>query len=394
MNTLLTRAQAEIVRAYPDLLELRRDIHRHPELSRHELNTTAKIAAYLADLDGVRIQRLATDSGLVVDLGAENPARRIGIRADIDALPVPERSGLPFSSEYPDVCHACGHDVHIAVVAGAVRGLAAVSDELTQRGIGVRAIFQPAEEVMPGGAEDIIEAGWTKDLDMLFGVHCDPSIEVGSVGLRVGAITAAADGITVILRGRGGHTSRPHLTEDLTYALAKVITDVPAALSRRIDPRAGLALVWGQMRAGNAANVIPSEGMASGTLRMLDAGVWSGARAIVEDLVDKVVAPYGVTAEIDYARGVPPVVNDANAIEVLRGALEHTGLREVSTAQSLGGEDFTWCLHETPGAMARLGTRTPGGPIFDLHQGDLVVDELAIRHGANLLAAAVLNRSE
>ena len=335
MNTLLTRAQAEIVRAYPDLLELRRDIHRHPELSRHELNTTAKIAAYLADLDGVRIQRLATDSGLVVDLGAENPARRIGIRADIDALPVPERSGLPFSSEYPDVCHACGHDVHIAVVAGAVRGLAAVSDELTQRGIGVRAIFQPAEEVMPGGAEDIIEAGWTKDLDMLFGVHCDPSIEVGSVGLRVGAITAAADGITVILRGRGGHTSRPHLTEDLTYALAKVITDVPAALSRRIDPRAGLALVC-----------------------------------------------------------VPPVVNDANAIEVLRGALEHTGLREVSTAQSLGGEDFAWYLQETPGAMARLGTRTPGGPIFDLHQGDLVVDELAIRHGANLLAAAVLNRSE
>jgi amidohydrolase len=198
--------------------------------------------------------------------------------------------------------------------------------------------------------------------------------------------------VLVRLHGSGGHTSRPHLTQDLTYALGKVITDVPGALSRRLDPRSGASLVWGYVRAGSAKNVVPSLGEVGGTLRLLDVRVWEKARSLVEQLVQAVVAPYGVTAEVEYVRGVPPVVNSANAARVFtRAATAVVGASGVvGTEQSLGGEDFAWYLEKVPGAMARLGTRTPGGPTYDLHQGDLRVDDAAVGLGAGLLARVAL----
>jgi amidohydrolase len=252
----------------------------------------------------------------------------------------------------------------------------------------VRLLFQPAEEVMPGGARDLVAADVLNGVSNIFALHCDPSLDVGQVGLRKGPITSACDQVTVRLRGTGGHTSRPHLTQDLTFALAKVVTDVPAVLSRRLDPRAGASLVWGYVRAGSARNVVPSLGEAGGTLRVLDVRVWEQARQLVTELVDQVVAPYGVTAELHYLRGVPPVVNAASAHRLLTragtGVVGASGV--VGTEQSLGGEDFAWYLERVPGAMARLGVRTPGGPTYDLHQGDLRVDDAAVPIGAWLLA--------
>jgi amidohydrolase len=210
------------------------------------------------------------------------------------------------------------------------------------------------------------------------------------VGLREGPVTAACDRVVVTLTGRGGHTSRPHLTEDLTFALAKVVTEVPAVLSRRIDPRIGFALVWGTVHAGQAANVIPSSGEVAGTLRMLDAEAWRRMGPLLERVVEQVVSPYAVSATVDHAPGVPPVVNDAGAIEVLREAVSGTGADAVPTQQSMGGEDFSWYLEALPGAMARLGTRTPGGPTYDLHRGDLVIDEEAVAVGAKVLAGVVV----
>jgi amidohydrolase len=256
----------------------------------------------------------------------------------------------------------------------------------------VRLIFQPAEEVIPGGAQGVIEQGGIDGVDRIFGVHCDPSLDVGHVGLRDGPITAAADGVTITLSGRGGHTARPHLTQDLTYALAKLVTDVPAVLSRRVDPRAGVALVWGSIHSGSAQNVIPSTGVISGTLRMLDAQVWDEIGPLLHEAVRAVISPYDVTAKVDHVRGVPPVVNDLSSVEMLRdatvAAFGHDAAQ--TTLQSLGGEDFAWYLQAVPGALARLGTRTPGGETYDLHQGDLVVDERAVAIGARLLAAAAL----
>ncbi len=373
-----------------ELLAFRRDLHAHPELAGDEVRTTGVVAARLRDA-GVRVRMLA-GSGLVADIGPVDPAYRVALRADLDALPITERTGLPFASQNDGVCHACGHDVHVAAVLGAGLALQQRVDSLVAQGIGVRLIFQPAEEVIPGGAQEVITQRGIKGVDRIFTVHCDPTLDVGQVGLRDGPITAAVDGVTVTLSGPGGHTARPHLTQDLTYALAKVVTDVPAVLARRVDPRAGVALVWGSVHAGSAQNVIPSTGVVDGTLRMLDAQLWVDIGPLLEEIVQAVVSPYGMSATVDHVRGVPPVVNDPACVEILRRATVATlGADNVrSTGQSLGGEDFAWYVTEVPGALARLGTRRPGGHTYDLHQGDLVVDERAVVAGAQLLAAAAL----
>jgi amidohydrolase len=385
---LLGALCASIDSLAPDLLDLQRDLHAHPELSRGELHTTAKIAARLAEA-GIQARSLPV-SGVIADLGAEQPAYRVALRADLDALPVSERTGLPWASTTEGICHACGHDVHVAAVLGAGLALKAHEDGLRERGIGVRLLFQPAEEVIPGGAVDLIRYGGLEGVDAIFAIHCDPTLDVGSVGLRDGAITAAADRVVVHLSGRGGHTSRPHLTQDLTFALAKVITEVPAVLSRRLDPRTAFALVWGEVHAGLAANVIPSTGHAAGTLRMLDETAWQSIGPLLDEAIQHVVAPYAVQAVLEHVQGVPPVVNSVEAVDVLRHAAGQAGLRPVGTIQSLGGEDFAWYLQHAPGAMARLGTRTPGGRTYELHQGDLVVDDEAVTWGARLLAGAVV----
>lgn len=373
-----------------ELLAFRRDLHAHPELAGDEVRTTGVVAARLRDA-GVRVRMLA-GSGLVADIGPVDPAYRVALRADLDALPITERTGLPFASQNDGVCHACGHDVHVAAVLGAGLALQQRVDSLVAQGIGVRLIFQPAEEVIPGGAQEVITQRGIKGVDRIFTVHCDPTLDVGQVGLRDGPITAAVDGVTVTLSGPGGHTARPHLTQDLTYALAKVVTDVPAVLARRVDPRAGVALVWGSVHAGSAQNVIPSTGVVDGTLRMLDAQLWVDIGPLLEEIVQAVVSAYGMSATVDHVRGVPPVVNDPACVEILRRATVATlGADNVrSTGQSLGGEDFAWYVTEVPGALARLGTRRPGGHTYDLHQGDLVVDERAVVAGAQLLAAAAL----
>lgn len=394
MTELLDRLSAHVDELEHELIALRRDLHTHPEVGYQEFRTT-RVVGDLLTRRGVRVRPL-DGTGLIAELGAARPTQLLGLRADLDALPVQEQTGLDFASHEPGMCHACGHDVHTSGVVGATLALASIEEELAARGVAVRVIFQPAEEVLPGGAESVVASGALADVDLILAVHCDPSIDVGTVGLAAGPITAACDDVTVTVTGRGGHTSRPHLTADLTYALAKVITDVPAALSRRLDPRAGAALVWGAVHAGSAPNVIPASGTARGTLRMLDSETWLKAEGLVAQLVAEVVAPYGVHAEVHHERGVPPVVNDEQCIEALRASAAALIGPDapVGTPQSLGGEDFSWMLQKTPGALARLGTRTPGGPTYELHQGNLVVDERAIGFAAKLLAGAILAAAE
>jgi amidohydrolase len=389
-SQLAEQVTAAVEALRPSLLRWRRELHSHPEVSWQEHRTTAVITEHLTDA-GIAVTPLP-GSGAVADLGSAEPTRRIALRADLDGLPVDEATGLEFASRNPGVCHACGHDVHTVGVLGAALALASVEEQLVRCGIGVRLIFQPAEETIPGGALKVISTGALEGVDRLYAVHCDPSIDVGTVGLRVGAITAASDSVHVMLTGRGGHTSRPHLTQDLTYALGKVITDVPAVLSRRMDPRSGTALVWGAVRAGTVPNVIPASGECVGTLRMLDAQTWDTTGPLIEEIVQSVVSPYGVQATVRHVKGVPPVVNDAGAVAAFEAAARSVISEEsvVPTPQSLGGEDLGWYLTEVPGAMARLGTRTPGGPTFELHQGDLVVDEESVMHAAKLLAAVAL----
>jgi amidohydrolase len=369
-----------------ELVEFRRDLHAHPELAWAEERTSAVIAKRL-DEAGLACRPLPRN-GMVVDVGTSD-GPLVALRADLDALPVDDLTADPWCSTVAGVAHACGHDVHASALLGAGLALATLGDSLPGR---VRLLFQPAEEIMPGGALMSIAAGALNGVQRIFMLHCDPGLDVGRVGLREGPLTGAADSLDVRLTGAGGHTSRPHLTEDLTFALGKLVTELPAVLSRRLDPRAGVSVVWGLVRAGSAMNVIPSSGRAAGTVRMLDSLAWADAEALVRETIMQIVEPYGVTAEVSYVRGVPPVVNETRATAALgrgiEGVLGTDG--HVATPQSLGGEDFAWYVEKVPGAMGRLGTRTPGGPTYDLHQGDLRVDERAVTIGAKVLGAAAI----
>ncbi len=388
MSSFVPAAVSAVDLHADELISIRRDLHAHPELAWLEERTTNLVAKRLEDA-GVRVQ-LLPKSGLVAEVGdPEGPV--VALRADLDALAVDDLTDDPWRSSYVGVAHACGHDVHTAGLLGAGLALADVH-AATPIGGRVRLLFQPAEEIMPGGALEVISTGALDGVQRVFGLHCDPGLDVGQIGLREGPITGAADSMSVRLAGRGGHTSRPHLTQDLTYALATLVTQLPAALSRRLDPRAGVSLVWGTVRAGSAKNVIPSSGEVAGTVRMLDAVAWADAEHLIRELIDQIVAPYGVTAEVEYIRGVPPVVNETTSTHLLGHAAEQVVGEDshVYTPQSLGGEDFAWYLESVPGAMGRLGTRTPGGPTYDLHQGDLRIDERATAIGAKVLAAAAL----
>ncbi|QIJ66705.1 M20 family metallopeptidase [Streptomyces sp. JB150] len=381
-----------------ELVAFRRDLHMHPELGNQEFRTTKAIKARL-ERAGLKPRVLPSGTGLVCDIGADGGEwsggpEMLAMRADIDALPIPDaKTECAYRSTVPDRCHACGHDVHTTVVLGAGLVLA----DLHRQGLlprPVRLLFQPAEEVLPGGAADAIENGGVLDgVARIIAVHCDPRVDAGRIGLRHGAITSACDRLEIALDGPGGHTARPHLTTDLVTAVARVVTDVPAIIARRVDARSGLSVTWGRIESGHAPNVIPQHAELSGTVRCLDLEAWRQAPDLVHAAIDEVAGLHRAKSEINYVRGVPPVVNDPGVSELLRDAMTvRRGMDSVEdTEQSLGGEDFSWYLEHVPGAMARLGVRTPGErTVRDLHQGDFDVDEHAITVGVELFTAAAL----
>ncbi|MET8942126.1 amidohydrolase [Streptomyces sp. NPDC004542] len=382
---------------HAELVAFRRDLHMHPELGNQEFRTTAAIKARL-EKAGLTPRVLTTGTGLVCDIGVR-PGEDLGgtpvlaLRADIDGLPIPDtKSECSYRSTVPDRAHACGHDVHTAVVLGTGLVLAGLHEKgLLPRP--VRLIFQPAEEVLPGGAADVIAYGALEGVGRIIAVHCDPRLDAGKIGLRAGAITSACDRLEIALDGPGGHTARPHLTTDLVTAAARVATDVPALVARRVDSRSGLAVTWGRIESGHAPNVIPQHAELSGTVRCLDIDAWRLAPDVLHAAIDEVATLHRAKSEINYVRGVPPVVNDPAVTELLRDAMvARRGIESVEdTEQSLGGEDFSWYLEHVPGALARLGVRTPGErTVRDLHQGDFDADERAITVGVELFTAAAL----
>ena len=373
-----------------DVVALRRDLHAHPELAFAEHRTTEVIVGHLAGL-GLRPRVLPSGTGVVCDVGEASPV--VGLRADIDALPIADLKDVPYRSSVDGVCHGCGHDAHTAILLAVASELVAAPPAHGS----VRLLFQPAEETVPGGAVSVIEAGVLDGVRQIFALHCDPRLDTGSIGVRVGAITAACDYLDVTLRSPGGHTARPHLTNDLVYAAGLLITELPALLSRRVDPRAALSLVWGTVDAGRAANAIPTSGRVRGTVRVLDLDSWGAAEPLICELVPQILAPTGVHAEVSYVRGLPPVINDATAVAVQSAAVTSALGAEAltQTQQSMGGEDFAWYVQSIPGALARLGVRRPGAAALDLHQGMFDIDEDALDVGVRYtvaLAHAALRR--
>ncbi|WP_245570366.1 amidohydrolase [Microbacterium luticocti] len=368
----------------PTIVALRRRIHAHPELSRQERATTALVHDALTGA-GIAAQVLPGGTGLIADIDSGTPGPLIGLRADIDALPVAEASGLPFASRVPGVAHACGHDVHTAVLVGAALALRAGT--FAGR---VRLLFQPAEEAMPGGSHQLVAAGAMDGIDRVYALHCDPRVPVGQVGMRVGPITSACDMIELTVTGPGGHTSRPQLTVDVVGALAEVAHRLPGLAVEALG--ASTLLVWGTVRAGEASNVIPQTGELRGTLRLADRAAWERAEPVIADGVARLLAPTGARYELRHVRGVPPVVNDAESVQILQRAVSAAlGVEAVAAAeQSAGAEDFAVLLENAPGALARLGVWDGLLPQVDLHAAEFRADERAIPVGVRTLVHTVL----
>ncbi|KAA0973500.1 amidohydrolase [Paeniglutamicibacter gangotriensis] len=368
-----------------ELVDFRREVHANPELSFVEYQTTERILSRLRDagLNPVALE----ETGAYVDIGSGPIA--LALRADIDALPILEETGLEYASVVDGVTHACGHDIHTTVMLGVAKALKAM-DDATGLGARIRVIFQPAEEKMPGGALAVIAAGVLEEVPRILALHCEPRIDAGKIGTRIGAITSASDTIKIELTGRGGHTSRPHLTEDLVFAMSQIATNVPAVLGRRIDVRSAVSVVWGQIHAGSAPNAIPATGYLAGTMRCLDGEAWEGAGDLLDEVVRQVASPYGVEIKLEHIRGVPPVINTEEETDLIEESAraEIGSAAIVLTPQSMGGEDFAWMTNKVPGAMMRLGTRTPGGEDYDLHRGDYIPDEAAIEVGVTVMTAA------
>ena len=365
----------------------RRHIHTNAELSYEEKETTDYIADELESL-GFEVKRFEFGTGLTCDIPAADGAEArdvVALRADIDALPMEETTGLEFASSTEGVSHSCGHDGHTAMLLGAATLLAKNPPPRP-----IRLIFQPAEEQMPGGALDCVKEGAVEGVDRIIALHCDPHRVVGDVGVHAGAITSSNAKLEVELTASGGHTARPHETGDIVYALSTIATGVTQVVDRRIDPRSGTVLTWGSIQAGgSAANVIPSNGKLVGTVRSASRDTWAYLPDIVPDAIKTIAQPYGVEVDVTYTQGVPPVVNDEACAQLAATAvsdiLGDEGVGEAT--QSSGGEDFGWYTEEIPGIYLRLGVWDGESDETDLHHPSFQMDERAL-----VIGAAVFDR--
>lgn len=369
-----------------ELVAFRRHLHTYPERSGEEHATTELIAERLR-VAGLSSRVLTSGTGLLCDVG---PTPMVALRADIDVLAMEDAKDVSYRSQHPGVAHSCGHDVHTAVTLGAGLYLA---HHWPAGAPGLRLIFQPAEEQVPGGALDVLADGGLDGVERLFGLHCDPKLELGQVGLRSGAITSAADMAVIVLSAPGGHTARPDATVDMVGLAARVVSELLGRVHARLGPEAPVRLVFGALHAGDAPNVIPAHAELRASIRTPLTTVWDELPAVVEAELFDLVDGSGATVSLDYTRGVPPVINDPVAIdEVRQGVVAVLGEPAVAgTIQSWGGDDFAWFSRRVPSAYVRLGTHDPAdlGPRLDLHAGHFDVDERAIAVGVRVLVAAV-----
>jgi amidohydrolase len=283
--------------------------------------------------------------------------------------------------------HACGHDAHAAIAAGIAVVLARLDVDA-----GFRIIFQPAEEAFPGGAVELVDEGVVDELGALLAFHVDPTLRVGSIGSRVGPITAGADALRIVIHGPGGHTSRPHKTVDLIAAAARVAAELPNAIRSSIDPRSAIVTAFGSIHGGDAANVIPTEVVLKGTVRTLDPGLWDVLPSLVDKTLGSILALSGAGHTLDYQQGIAPVVNDESIVNAATRAIGSSlgPGTVVDTETSMGGEDFSNYLSATRGALLRLGAESGGG---DLHSAGFAFNESALPFAIHAGVTALLGLS-
>lgn len=365
----------------------RRHLHAHPELSFEEVETSQYVEQALRSLDGLEIARPAP-TAVVATLRGGRPGRVLALRADMDALPIQEESGLEFASTRPGVMHACGHDGHTAMLLGAAQALTARRDELAGE---VRFVFQHAEEKLPGGARQLVEAGVMDGVDLVVGAHLASMKETGKVGCPVGPMAAAADTFSAQVRGRGGHAAAPHRTVDPIVVASQVVTNLQHLVSRGVDPIESAVVSVTRFHAGTADNIIPEVVELGGTVRTFDAEVRAGVREGLERVFRGVTEAHGATYTLAYEDGYAPVVNDGAAAEaVLEAARAELGEDAIMDAEPImGGEDFSAYLAEAPGAFFWVGAGHEDA--IPHHHPRFTLDESAFRVGTAVFVRTALD---
>ncbi|MCZ8521707.1 MULTISPECIES: amidohydrolase [Paenibacillus] len=378
----LHREAAELL---PELTALRRELHRRPELSMEEVETTRRIREELAR-EGIRLLPLDLPVGVLAEIDGGEPGPLVALRADIDALPITEETGLPFASEIPGRMHACGHDFHTAAILGAAKLLKRRAGRF--RGT-VRLLFQPGEE-KGTGAKALIRAGALEGVQAIFGMHNKPELPVGTIGLTAGPLMASVDGFKIRIRGKGGHAAIPDAAIDPIVAASAVVGGLQTAVSRSISPHQSAVLSVCSFQAGTTWNVIPDEAVLDGTIRTFDAGVRAQMPKLLERIAAGIAAGYGAEAEVSWFAGIPFVDNDPGAVDLVRTAAEALSLQITKAERSSGGEDFAYYQREVPGCFVWLGTA--GGEQW--HHPKFTVSEEALAPAAALFALTALTALE
>ena len=367
-----------------DVLRWRRHIHAHPELSFQEHKTADYIAQQLESFGGLVLTRL-TPNSVVADLQGAHPGPRYALRADIDALPIQEENDEPFCSTVPGVMHACGHDAHTAMLLGAAKVLTQCQSALHGS---VRFIFQHAEELPPGGAQELVESGVLDGVEKIFGLHVMPNSPTGEVGLKEGVFCASTDNFDITITGKGGHGSMPHLCIDPVVIGAEVVTALQNVVARRIDPLQVPVLTIATFQTGESYNVIPERVKLAGTLRTHHSGVREQVPQLMEQIIAGITAAHGAQYEIHWTRGYVNGDNHPDACAIARQVIVKTlgagALREVSEPL-FGGEDFSSYQQKVPGCFLFIGSGNEKiGATYGVHNPRFRLDEEALQTGVAL----------
>ena len=367
----------------------RRHLHMHPELSYHEEQTAQFVYDTLRAMGGLELSR-PTRTSVVARLRGLHDGPVLAVRADMDALPILEKSDAEYASRSPGVMHACGHDGHTAMLLGAATALGQVRDRLHGE---VRFLFQHAEELYPGGAEELVAAGVMEGVDMVIGSHLWLPMEFGKVGVASGPIMASPDVFDLVIQGRGGHAAAPHETVDTIAIAAQVITNLQHIVARNVDPIERAVVSVTRIAGGTTYNVLPGSVELAGTIRTFDAGLRDEIPALFERIVRGVTGAHGATYTLKFDRGYRPVVNEARATAFMRQVVERTlGAAALAEARpTMGGEDFSAYLQQTPGCFFFIGARNEArGIVHPHHHERFDIDERALESGVAIFIGAAL----
>ncbi|MBA2619293.1 MAG: amidohydrolase [Rubrobacter sp.] len=384
----LDKLQAEIEERFGERISaLRRDIHRQPELGFDTEKTAQKVLDALEGLP-LEIQTGVAQNGIVATLAGEGEGPVVGLRADMDALPITEETDLPFASEVEGKMHACGHDGHTSMLVGAAYALSGMRDRLNGT---VKFFFQPAEEG-GGGGRVMVEEGAADGLDSIFALHLWPGLPFGTVATKAGAIMAAADAFEMEVRGTGGHGAMPHLSADAVVIAAHVVTALQTVVSREVDPVEPAVLTVGEIGAGTAFNVIPEKARLGGTVRTLNEDLRKNMPERIEAIAQGVARGMRADAHLEYTFSYPVTRNNAevagHVLRVAGGLFGEESVQELANP-SMGAEDFAYFLEKVPGAFVWLGV---GRDVSGLHTPQFAFDEKVLPRGSALLTALALNQ--